>query len=76
MDGEPFSDCQKSLAEFAPAGANKVQSIFAGGVYVGKNTLPARKRASESESAAASRSLFQREPSEAGLVGKRVKKYF
>ena len=31
-------DCQRSLAEFAPAGANKVQSIFAGGVYVGKNT--------------------------------------
>ena len=29
--------CRKSLAEFAPAGANKVQSIFAGGVYVGKN---------------------------------------
>ncbi len=29
---------KKSLAEFAPAGANKVQSIFAGGVYVGKNT--------------------------------------
>ena len=28
----------KNLAEFAPAGANKVQSIFAGGVYVGKNT--------------------------------------
>ena len=28
----------KSLAEFAPAGANKVQSIFAGGMYVGKNT--------------------------------------
>ena len=33
-----FSDCQKSLAEFAPAGVNKVQSIFAGGMYVGKNT--------------------------------------
>ena len=33
-----FSDCQKSLAEFAPAGANKVPSIFAGGMYVGKNT--------------------------------------
>ena len=33
-----FSDCQRSLAEFAPAGANKVQGIFAGGVYVGKNT--------------------------------------
>ena len=31
--------CRKSLAEFAPAGANKVQSIFAGGVYVGKNTF-------------------------------------
>ena len=30
--------CRKSLAEFAPAGANKVQNIFAGGVYVGKNT--------------------------------------
>ena len=29
----------KSLAEFAPAGANKVQNIFAGGVYVGKNTF-------------------------------------
>ena len=28
----------KCLAEFAPAGANKVQIIFAGGVYVGKNT--------------------------------------
>ena len=27
--------CRKSLAEFAPAGANKVQSIFAGGMYVG-----------------------------------------
>ena len=33
-----LSDCQRSLAEFAPAGANKVQSIFAGGMYVGKNT--------------------------------------
>ena len=31
-------DCQRSLAEFAPAGAKKVPSIFAGGVYVGKNT--------------------------------------
>ena len=29
----------KSLAEFAPAGANKVQNIFAGGVYVGKKTF-------------------------------------
>ena len=28
----------KSLAEFAPAGANKNQNIFAGGVYVGENT--------------------------------------
>ena len=33
-----LSDCQRSLAEFAPAGANIVQSIFAGGMYVGKNT--------------------------------------
>ncbi len=28
----------KSLAEFAPAGANKVKIIFSGGVYVGENT--------------------------------------
>ena len=28
----------KKLAEFAPAGANKVLTIFTGGVYVGKNT--------------------------------------
>ena len=34
-----ISVCRKSLAEFAPAGANKVQNIFAGGVYVGKNTF-------------------------------------
>ena len=33
-----LSDCQRSLAEFEPAGANKVPSIFAGGMYVGKNT--------------------------------------
>ena len=32
-------DCQKSLAEFAPAGANKVKIIFSGGVYVGENTF-------------------------------------
>ena len=35
----PSSDCQKSLAEFAPAGANKVKIIFSGGVYVGENTF-------------------------------------
>ena len=29
----------KSLAEFAPAGANKVKIIFSGGVYVGENTF-------------------------------------
>ena len=34
-----LSACRKSLAEFAPAGANKVKNIFAGGVYVGKNTF-------------------------------------
>ena len=33
------SVCRKSLAEFAPAGANKVLTIFSGGVYVGENTL-------------------------------------
>ena len=29
-----LSDCQKSLAEFAPAGANKVKIIFSGGKWV------------------------------------------
>jgi hypothetical protein len=28
----------KSLAQFAPAGANKIISVFSGGVYVGENT--------------------------------------
>ena len=32
------SDCRKSLAEFAPAGAKKMEIIFSGGVYVGENT--------------------------------------
>jgi len=31
--------CFFSLAEFAPAGAKKWNSIFPGGVYVGKNSL-------------------------------------
>ena len=34
-----LSDCQKSLAEFAPAGANKFKSVFRGGVYVEENTF-------------------------------------
>ncbi|WP_297199211.1 hypothetical protein, partial [uncultured Flavonifractor sp.] len=29
---------QKSLAEFAPAGANKVRSVFPGDMRVGENT--------------------------------------
>ena len=29
---------RKSLAEFAPAGAKKMEIIFSGGVYVGENT--------------------------------------
>ncbi len=33
-----FSDCQRSLAEFAPAGAKEMEIIFSGGVYVGENT--------------------------------------
>ena len=57
------SVCRKSLAEFASADANKVLTIFSGGVYVA-----ARKRASVSECAAASRSPFKREPNEVGLV--------
>jgi len=34
-----ISDCRKSLAEFAPAGANNVLIIFSGGVNVGENTF-------------------------------------
>jgi hypothetical protein len=33
-----FSVCQKCLAEFAPLGANKLKSVFSGGMYVRKNT--------------------------------------
>ena len=33
------SVCRKSLAEFAPAGANKVLTIFSGDMCVGENTL-------------------------------------
>ena len=33
----PSALLQKGLAELAPAGAKKIQNIFAGGVYVGKN---------------------------------------
>ncbi len=51
-----FSDCQKSLKHFCRRHVRR-QKYFS-----------ARKRASVSECAAASRSLFQREPSEAGLV--------
>ena len=61
----------KGLAEFAPAGANKNQNIFAGGVYVGKNSAQpasveflyrsARKRALEEPYAAASRYFLKRE---------------
>ena len=39
--GPGYSDCQKSLAEFAPAGANKVKIIFSGGKWV---RLQERKR--------------------------------
>ena len=63
------SDCRKSLAEFAPAGAKKMEIIFSGGVYVGENTARlANVRRACPSCAAASRSLFKREPSETGLV--------
>ena len=39
------SVCRKSLAEFAPAGAKKVKSVFGRGVYVDENTSrPANAR--------------------------------
>ena len=37
--GRGCSTCQRSLAEFAPAGANKVLTIFSGDMCVGENTL-------------------------------------
>ena len=70
--GAAGTDCQRSLAEFAPAGAKEVKIIFSGGVYVGENTL----RAASVESSAAGgrlrrraqRSLFKRKPNEVGFV--------
>ena len=35
---EPPRTVEKSLAEFAPAGAKRMEIIFSGGVYVGENT--------------------------------------
>ena len=37
--GRGCSICHRSLAEFAPAGANKVLTIFSGDMCVGENTL-------------------------------------
>ena len=65
------SDCRKSLAEFAPAGAKKMEIIFSGGVYVGENTA---RLANVRRARCALRALpraaapFKREPSETGLV--------
>ena len=54
------SDCRKSLAEFAPAGAKKMEIIFSGGVYVGENTARlANVRRACPSCAEASRSPFQ-----------------
>ena len=39
--GDPFSDCQKSLAEFAAKAAKKVEIVFGRGVYVDENTSQA-----------------------------------
>ena len=36
-----FSDCSKSLAEFAASAANKIQIIFCRGVYLTENTSQA-----------------------------------
>ena len=49
----------------APAGANRVLIIFSDDMCVGENTSQTCER---SECAAASRSLFKREPNEVGLV--------
>ena len=38
VNGALTADCQRSLAEFAPAGAKETEIIFSGGVYVGENT--------------------------------------
>jgi hypothetical protein len=36
--------CQKVSPAFAPADANKVLTIFSGGMYVGKNTFRPQTR--------------------------------
>ena len=59
------------LLEFAPAGANKIQYIFGGGVYVAENTSRLANVLivpMHNQCAAASRNPFKREPSKAGLV--------
>ncbi len=63
------SDCRKSLAEFAPAGAKKMEIIFSGGVYVEK--IPAGSQTCEGRAPRAlqrAAAPFKREPSETGLV--------
>ena len=57
----PSALLQKGLAEFAPAGAKKVQNIFAGDMRVGKILLGSQT-CEQSECAAASRALLKRTP--------------
>ena len=53
----------------APAGANRVLIIFSDDMCVGENTSRlANVRVVRHRRAAASRSLFKREPNEVGLV--------
>ena len=67
-----FSACQKSLAEFAPAGAKKFKIMFGGGVYGAEHTLQPQVHNLCAKGAqimrAAGCSLFKRKPSEAGFV--------
>ncbi len=63
-----FSDCFKATQSFAPAGAKAIRIIFAGGVYVGKNTahgaeLSETPRAQALRSAIGSVELMQSEAS-------------
>ena len=71
-----LSDCQKSLAEFAPAGANRVSIIFSGDMRGGENT--ARLANVRHACAAASRSLFppgiQRSDSRRSVCRRRTQK--
>jgi hypothetical protein len=56
------------LAEFAPAGANKIGLIFRGDMCLAKNPFRGAGCASEASAGSEAQSLLKSEPSEAGPI--------